>query len=231
MGRGGGDGVKTGSPGPNLIALDLGASTTVSPGVYYGKVARATDQFLMVVDQPAGAADRRVRVYLSDGEAPPEGDIEWFTGTLTGTSVDLTSASRRATFAGEVRDDSVRGTVTLGDGTPRPFFAVPAGDGAGIYEVTVDADGTYRGTAEDGGRFELEQSGENVMGTITMANGRTISLLAYDLTQVFSYPVTGSQPDSYLAFASPSGRYLIGRSGNVRGGTAGNNIIGLDKAC
>lgn len=223
--------MKSGSPGPNLVAVDLGASTTVTPGVYYGKVARVTDQLVMVVDEPAGAADRRVRVDLSDGEAPPEGDIEWFTGALTGSSLDLTSASGRATLRGEIRTDSVRGTVTLADGTPRPFLAVPAGDGAGIYEVTVDADGTYRGTAEDGGRFELRQSGENVTGTITMANGRTINLLAYDLTQVFGYPVKGSQPDSYLAFASPGGRYLIGRSGNVRGGTAGNNIIGLDKAC
>jgi hypothetical protein len=201
MGRGGGDALKSGSPGPNLIALDLGASTQVTPGVYYGKVARVTDQFLMVVDQPAGSPSRRVRVYLSDGEAPPEGNIEWFVGSLTGSSVNLTSASRRATFSGEIGSDSVKGTVTLPDGTPRPFFAVPAGDGAGIYEVRVDANGVYRGTAEDGSRFELNQSGENVTGTITTAGGRSISLLAYDLTQVFSYPVKGSQPDTYLAFA------------------------------
>ncbi len=231
MGRGGGDALKTGSPGANLIALDLGASTTVTPGVYYGKVDRVTDQFVMVVDQPAGSPDRRVRVYLSDGEAPPEGNIEWFVGPLTGSSVNLTSASKKAMLAADIGNDSVKGTVTLPDGRSRSLFAVPAGDGAGIYEVTVDANGTYRGTAEDGGRFELRQSGENVTGTITTANGRSISLLAYDLTQVFGYSVKGSQPDSYLAFASPSGRYLIGRSGNVRGGTAGNNIIGLDKAC
>jgi hypothetical protein len=70
-----------------------------------------------------------------------------------------------------------------------------------------------------------------VTGTITTPDGKSISLFAYDLTQVFAYPVKGSQPDSYLAFASPGGRNLIGRNGDVRGGTAGNNIIGLDKAC
>ena len=68
-------------------------------------------------------------------------------------------------------------------------------------------------------------------GTISTRQGLKIDLQAYDLTRVFDYKVKGSPPDKYLAFASPSGRYLIGRSGNVRGGTAGNNIIGLDKAC
>ncbi len=61
--------------------------------------------------------------------------------------------------------------------------------------------------------------------------GAPVTIFGYDLTHVFHYAQEGSQPDKYVAFASPGGRYLIGRNGDVRGGTAGNNIIGLDKAC
>ncbi|MGH9263788.1 MAG: hypothetical protein ACRD1D_03765 [Acidimicrobiales bacterium] len=230
LGRGG-DGVKTGAPGPNIIALDLGASSITSPGLYYGKVAMGTDQFAMQVDEPSGGS-RRVRVYLSDGEPEPEGDIEWFTGTVGGNNrFELTSASRNARMQGEIAADSVQGTVTLPDQPARPFFAVPAGDGAGIYEVTVTPDKKYTGTAEDGTRLELSQEGDVVQGTFFLQDGRRIGLLAYDLTRVYAYGVEGSKPDTFLAFASPGGRYLIGRSGDVRGGTAGNNIIGLDKAC
>ncbi len=191
---------------------------------YYGRLARATDQLAMALDPPA--ADGSRRVYLSDGEA--NGDIEWFPGAVTGGRLDLTSASGRARLTGEVTDTEVRGTVTLADGSSHPFSA---GDGAGIYEVEVLGDGRYVGTSDTGGRFVLRKDGDAVNGTITTADGREVGLAAYDLTRVFDYPVEGSVPDRYLAFASPGGRYLIGRSGNVRGGTAGNNIIGLDKAC
>ncbi|HEX2192796.1 MAG TPA: hypothetical protein VHH09_06340, partial [Acidimicrobiales bacterium] len=228
VGRGGVD-LKKGTPDANVIALDLADSTQPTPGIYYGKLARTTDQLAMALDPPAADGSRRVRVYLSDGE--PAGDIEWFPGSVTGGRLALTSASGRARLTGEVTDTAVRGTVTLADGSAHPFFAVPAGDGAGIYEVEVLGDGRYVGTSETGGRFVLRKDGDAVNGTITTADGREVGLAAYDLTRVFDYAVEGSVPDRYLAFASPGGRYLIGRNGDVRGGTAGNNIIGLDKAC
>ena len=231
VGRGGGDDLKAGRPGANLLALDLGASTSPTPGTYYGKVSMVTDQLVIVVDKPDAPEGSRIRAYLSDGEPPPGGNIEWFVGTLRGGRFDLTSASKKARLTGAVGSDSVSATVTLPNDQPRRVFAVPAGDGAGIYEVKVDASGLYTGTSESGGRLELHQDGHSVHGTITMPQGRAVSVLGYDLTQVFGYQVRGSQPDTYLAFASPSGRYIIGRSGDVRGGTSGTNIIGLDKAC
>jgi hypothetical protein len=229
VGRGGA--VQTGQPDANVISLDLGASTTTTPGVYYGKVGGGTDQLVMVMGEPDASGSKRVRVYLSDGEPEPEGDIQWFTGQITGNSFNLTSASKDATITGDVTVDGVAGQVTLPGGTPRPFFAVPAGDGAGIYDVTVTGAGRYDGTSEQGGKLTLQQNGNAVTGTIRTPDGRDIGLSAYDLTRVFAYPVKGSPPDKYVAFASPGGRYLIGRSGDVRGGTFGNNIIGLDKAC
>jgi hypothetical protein len=231
VGRGGGDAVKRGAPNDNLLALDLGPTRIPTPGVYYGKLAQTTDQLAMVVDQPAGQANRRVRVYLSDGEPEPEGDIEWFVGQIAGTRLDLTSAGGGAKLEGELTADYASGTVTLPGSRIHRFYAVPAGDGAGIYEVRVTPEKVYQGTSEDGGKLEIRQNGDVVQGTITTGDGRQFALLAYDLTRVFAYGVAGSQPDTYLAFASPGGRYLIGRSGDVRGGTSGNNIIGLDKAC
>ncbi len=231
VGRGGGEALKQGQPSPNLVALDLAASRSPSPGLYYGKLARTTDQFAMVVSPADATGARRVRVYLSDGEPEPEGDIEWFTGAVSGNRLELTSASGQASLVGEVSGEWARGTVTLPGGRSHPFFAVPAGDGAGIYEVEVTPDGRHIGTSEDGSRLALTRHGAAVNGTINTRDGQEIGLFAYDLTRVFEYGIEGSKPDKYLAFASPGGRYLIGRSGNVRGGTSGNNIIGLDKAC
>lgn len=233
IGRGGGERLKSGTPNGNIVSLDLAPTPIPTPGVYYGKLALTTDQMVLVVDQPSGQASRRVRVYLSDGEPEPEGDIEWFTGPVQGSRLDLTSASGEARLTGELTDDFAAGTVTLPGNRSHRFYAVPGGDGAGIYDVTVTADKAYRGTSENGGSFEIRQTDDRVQGTITTAEGRRIQLLAYDLTRVFPYGVEGSKPDTYVAFATPGGRYLIGRSGNVRGrcDPPCTNIIGLDKAC
>ena len=82
---------------------------------------------------------------------------------------------------------------TLADGSSHPFFAVPAGDGAGIYDVEVMGDGRYVGTSETGGRFVLRKDGDAVNGTITTGDGWEVGLAAYDLTRVFNdYGVEGS---------------------------------------
>jgi hypothetical protein len=223
MGRGGD--VKKGSPSANLLSLDLAASGVPAQGVYYGRAAMTIHQFAAVVD-PSGP---RMRVYFSDGL--DGGDIEWFTGPVNAGKFDLTSASKKARIVGDVTPDSVKGTVTLASGKQLPVFAGPAGDGAGIYDVEVTNDGRYVGTGEDGAKLEARKDGDRVIGTITPKLGAPVNVFGYDLTHVFHYAVEGSKPDKYVAFASPGGRYIIGRSGDVRGGTAGNNIIGLDKAC
>ena len=38
-------------------------------------------------------------------------------------------------------------------------------------------------------------------------------------------------PGEYVAVIAPGGSHWLGRSGNVRGGQSGLNIIGLDKKC
>jgi hypothetical protein len=229
VGRGG-DGLKQGRPDANVIALDLAASGLPTEGIYYGRLAKTIHQLAISVDPADGQGNRRLRMYLSDGL--PGGDIEWFVGTVPGSGViDITSADNKATLRGVLTATDAHGTVTLPKGDQHPFFAVPAGDGAGIYDIDVSADKHYTGTSEKGEKLDLRQAGHNIAGTITSPNGPTVNVIAYDLTEVFHYGQEGSQPDHYVAFASPGGRYFIGRSGNVRGGAFGSNIIGLDKAC
>jgi hypothetical protein len=228
VGRGGD--VRGGRPSENLIALDLPASDVPTPGVYYGRVAMSTDKMAFDINDLAGGR-RQLRAYVSDGEPEPAGDIEWFTSPITGDAFSLTSVSGNARIEGTIVADGVSGTITLPDSPPRRYFAAPAGDGAGIYDVTVMPDRGHVGTSEEGGRLELAYEQGMVMGRVVAPNGEAADLLGADLTQSYEYGVEGSMPGTYVAFAAPRGRFLIGRNGDVRGGRPGVNIIGLDKKC
>jgi hypothetical protein len=228
VGRGGA--VRQGRPSDNIVALDLAASPVPTPGVYYGRVAMVTDKLAFDIKDQGGGR-RQVRAYLSDAEPEPAGDIEWFSAATTGDTFSVTSAMRDARIDGAIAPDGVSGTVTLPDGVPRRYFAGPAGEGAGIYDVTVAQDRSHMGTSEEGGKLELAYKDGMVMGQVTTPTGEKVDLLGADLTEAYKYGIQGSVPDTYVAFAAPRGRFLIGRSGDVRAGTAGRNIIGLDKKC
>ncbi|MGH9222398.1 MAG: hypothetical protein ACRD2W_01030 [Acidimicrobiales bacterium] len=85
--------------------------------------------------------------------------------------------------------------------------------------------------SEEGGKLELSYRDGMVICVVTAPNGQTIDLLGADLTHSCQYGIEGSLPGTYVAFAAPSGRFLIGRDGDVRGGRPGLNVIGLDKKC
>jgi hypothetical protein len=227
VGRGGD--VRQGRPSENIVALDLGASDVPTPGVYYGRVAMTTDKLAFSVRNDAGG--RRLRAYVSDAEPEPGGDIQWFTSLITDDNFTLTSAMGDARIDGLVTADGIAGNLTLPGQPARRYYAAPAGDGAGIYDVTVREDRSHVGTSEDGGRLELAYRDGLVMGKVMPATGPAIDLLGADLAEAYKYGIQGSVPGTYVAFAAPRARFLIGRNGDVRGGTAGNNIIGLDKKC
>jgi hypothetical protein len=226
-GRGGA--VKGGKPNPNLIALDVQASDIPTPGFYFGKVAFERDVIGIKVDPPDADGNRRVRAYMSDSE--PQGDLQWFGGKVAGETVELVSASGDATLRATLEDDLILGELVLSGDRVRRFFALPAGDGAGIYDVTVHADGTMEGMSEEGGRLDAVQDGVFVELTLTTSDGRVFVSHPNDLTRALDYPVPGNQPDTYVAIVAPRGRFVFGRSGNVRGGSPGLFIIGLDKSC
>jgi hypothetical protein len=228
VGRGGN--VRQGRPTENIIALDLAAPEAATPGVYYGRVALTTDKLAFAIrDLPDGA--KQLRAYVSDAEPEPEGDIEWFVSPITGTNFTLTSASGNARIDGTIAADGVSGNLTLPGQPARKYFAATAGDGAGIYDVTVRDDRSHAGTSDQGGTLELTYKEGMVMGKVTAPNGEAVDLLGADLAHAYRYPVEGSLPGTYVAFAAPRGRFLIGRNGDVRGGHPGLNIIGLDKKC
>lgn len=227
VGRGGD--IRQGRPSENIIALDLAASPVPTPGVYYGRVALTTDKLAFDINNVNG--QRTLRAYVSDAEPEPAGDIEWFTSPVTGNTFSLTSASGKAKIDGTIADDGVSGTLTLPDQPARRYFAGPAGEGAGIYDVTVNADRSHTGTSFEGAKLTLSYQDGMVMGKVTDPAGASVDLLGADLTHAYKLGVEGSLPGTYVAFAAPRGRFLIGRNGDVRGGSAGLNIIGLDKKC
>ncbi|HVE47074.1 MAG TPA: hypothetical protein VNA57_10070 [Acidimicrobiales bacterium] len=228
QGRGGD--VRGGRPGPDVISLDLSADGEPTPGVYHGRVAGATDRLNFEIETKDGT--RTLRSYVSDSEPEPAGDIEWFTGSLTGSTFDLTSKMPGgARITGTVADDGISGELTLPDGRARRYFAAPSGQGAGIYTVQVDADRHHTGTSAQGGRLDLDYEDGTVMGTLTDPDGKEYPMLGADLAHAYRFGEEYSKPDTYLAFVAPRGRYVYGRSGNVRGGSGSTNIIGLDKKC
>ena len=50
-------------------------------------------------------------------------------------------------------------------------------------------------------------------------------------TDYGQYKAVNQVPGEYVAVIAPGGSHWLGRSGNVRGGSSGVNIIGLDKKC
>ncbi len=228
QGRGGD--VKGGNPDGNVIALDLSQEATPTPGVYHGRVAMSTDRLnFELKDNPDGT--RLVRVYLSDSEPEPAGDIEWWAEPFPGADFSMASKMGDASIAGTIADDGISGEVTLSDGVARRYFAAPSGQGAGIYTVEVASDRHHTGTSEQGATLDLIYDDGTVMGTLTSPDGQEFPMLGADLAHAYGYADEFSQPGTYTAFVAPRGRYVYGRNGNVRGGQSGLNIIGLDKKC
>jgi hypothetical protein len=136
-----------------------------------------------------------------------------------------------ATIAGTIADDGISGEVTLPGVPVHRYFAAPSGQGAGIYTVEVAADRHHTGTSEQGAKLDLIYRDGTVMGTLTAPDGEEYPMLGADLATAYRYTDEFSKPGTYTAFVAPRGRYVYGRNGNVRGGSSGLNIIGLDKKC
>jgi hypothetical protein len=177
----------------------------------------------------------------------------WFRGPVNEDSVNqleeevsLTSPGGQETLQiGQLDDREVRGAFTNAADRTSRFIAFPTFDGGGIYEVTLDEDLVYSGTSTDGSTLEGQPDEQgNVTGTITTADGKQIefftqnmALASAELLTEQGLPTTytqfadnGQVPGEYVAVVAPGGSHWFGRSGNVRGGSPGANIIGLDKS-
>ncbi|MGI9022043.1 MAG: hypothetical protein ACR2HV_02185 [Acidimicrobiales bacterium] len=208
QGRGGD--VRGGNPSANIVALDLDQGDRVTPGVFHGRVADATDRLnFEVKTNPDGS--RLVRSYVSDSEPEPAGDIQWFVDTVTGSDFALTSKNGDARITGTIADDGISGDLTLTDGVARRYFAAPSGQGAGIYTVEVGPDRRHTGTSEQGAKLDLRYENGTVMGTLASPEGEQFPMLGADLASAYRYDDEYSKPGTYTAFVAPRGRYVFGR--------------------
>lgn len=224
--------------------------------VYFGWLLTETTDMAAVafdISPPDADGARDVRAYVCDGLGPPDGMAVWFRGPVNEETVgqleemaSLTSPGGQEMLQiGYLDDLEVRGAFTNADGRTSRFIAYPAFAGGGIYEVTLDEDLIYTGTSTDGSTLEGQSSEEgNVTGTITTADGEEIefftqnmALASPELLAEQGLPTTYRQfaanaqvPGEYVAVVAPGGSHWFGRSGNVRGGSPGANIIGLDKS-
>jgi len=241
-----------------LIALLLIGANTSNPGrhegqhdVYFG--------FLLGTDRLAGVAIdlgapdkqglRALRAYVCDGFGPPQGMAIWFTAgvaTPPGAQplvVSSVTGHERLTMTA-VNERGVYGTFTNAGGAIIHFVAYTAIDGAGIYQVTLDESLRYTGVSTDGARLDAQASPDGTtVGTIKAPGGKAINftvkslalaspadLLAHGLSTDYTRYVANNQlPGEYVAVIAPGGSHWFGRSGAVRAGAPGSEIIGLDK--
>lgn len=204
------------------------------------------------VSAPNGEDARDVVAYVCNGVGGEEALAVWFKGVVsgalgeTGETQSLTSAGgQEELLIAALNDHEVFGSFTNAFGQSVRYAATPATGGAGIYEVTLDEDLNYTGTSTDGSRLEARADEEgNVQGTVTTADGekiefvsRTLALASpqelaeQGLSENFAnFEDRNLIPGEYVAVISPGADHWFGRSGNVRGGSPGANIIGLDKS-
>lgn len=199
------------------------AAAPMQSSVYFGAVGMTTDRLAIAFDGD------RMTAFLTDGE--PGGDAEWFEGSVENNRFDLRSASGRARIEGTAEMAQTHGTVVLADGVTRHFHTIPATHGAGIYDVTVTADGHYTGTSTDGSTLDARQSGDYVQGSLTLRGGEKIVFKNVDLSRVFQYSELGGQPGRYKLVVSRYGLVQMGRGGDaLEEGRPDNRIIALDLA-
>jgi hypothetical protein len=162
-----------------------------------------------------------------------------------GRTATITSASKRETLDVDQFDDRlVKGSFTDASGVRSQYVAYPAQAGAGIYEVTLDANLHYTGTSTDGSKVSADAGRDGlVAGKLTTSDGTTIpfairtlalaspaELKARGLSVNYRKDVKHSLvPGEYVAVIAPGGTHWLGRSGNIRGGLPAGEIIGLDK--
>lgn len=236
----------TTAPGGNATA----PATEVFFGYVFGRPEITAIAFDL--DPPGADGARTVRAYVCDGLGIPTGLALWFTGPVDpaktaglDTVVTLPSASGKETIEiGNVADFEIRGTFVDADKARFRFVSNPATAGAGIYQVTVDQELNYRGTSTVGDTLEGRLADGKVTGTLTTAAGEKIDFVqeviafasAARQAQVgnsgaaTAYKANSGVPGEYVAVLSPGGTAAFGRSGNVRKGTPGGDIIGLDKS-
>jgi hypothetical protein len=177
-------------------------------GSFVGKVA-GSNALISVVIAPAesGQNERAVEVYVTDGNRISES----FSGSISNNSFVAESDDGDSEVKGDLRGESVRGTVELPDDkTVRYKAARPAG-AAGLYDLTVSATGRLKGTSAGGigvtGRIELLEGTDVLEGTgvLRLADGRR---LRFDLAEAPASDLVGIRSGQVRLIVLPNGRVV-----------------------
>lgn len=181
-----------------------------------------------------------IRAYVCDGLPTDAGGFAlWFKGEAVTGELSLTAPKSTDTLTLTL-GDTVNGSVTFADGRTATFQAPVATDGAGIYEVTIGADNSYNGRSSVGDVLTATiindpsaPAGSRVVveGTFTPKGKSPVTFRSVSL---YDNPLA---VDSFVAVVmlNPNGGVpvildIAGRSGDVRGGSPGLNIIGMDES-
>ncbi|MEA2143448.1 MAG: hypothetical protein QOI64_1878 [Solirubrobacteraceae bacterium] len=232
------------------------AAKPAKTAVYFGWLlgTREPAAVAIEVDRADTKGMSRVRAYVCDGRGEPAGMAVWFGGPINAAATTKPGANAKLTSAGgnetlvldHVAAGRIQGSFKDEKGARRQFVAYPAIDGAGIYEVSLSQGLRYKGISTDGNRLAATaQKSGRTTGTITTAAGKKVKFAVQSLalatparlaarglpTDYGRYKEVNQVPGEYVAVIAPGGSHWLGRSGNVRGGQSGLNIIGLDKKC
>jgi hypothetical protein len=228
------------------------AAAQNSSASYFGFLLGTSRIAGVVIEvMPVDAQGRRpFRAYVCDGLGPPHGISIWFSGF---GPVEVAPSTRSLSFPSvtgreqlrftSVSDRALQGAFVDANGVVAPFIAYAAFDGAGIYQVTLDADLRYRGRSTTGDLLEgIADRAGNTSGTITTVDGERIpfdvnslalaapaDLAFHGLPDYTSFAALNQVPGEYVAVIAPGGSHWFGRSGAVQLGSPGLFIIGLDK--
>jgi hypothetical protein len=191
------------------------------------------------VSDADSSGKQTIRAYVCDGLPTDEGGFAlWFKGDVAPGELSLTApnSTDRLTLT---LGDTVDGSVTFADGRIATFQAPVVTDGSGIYNVTVGADGSYTGRSTMGDVLTatitndsavFDGSRDIVEGTFTPKGKSPVAFRSISLRD------ESLAVDSFVAVVmlNPNGGTpvvldMAGRSGDVRGGFPGGNIIGLDQ--
>lgn len=228
-------------------AAAQGAEEAAQQQVYFGWVLGSADIIAVAIDISAedDKGERTLLAYVCDGLGMPDGLARWYksVGTLEEQLSLTPPGGDEQLVISSIHPHSVTGAFTGKDGAARKFAAFRATDGAGIYDVILAEDLRYTGKSTNGSVLDAQATDEGrVTGTITTADGAEVSFSLSVLARLEEEALTEAGlspaflefadvsivPDSYVAVISPGGAFWLGRSGDIRKGEVGNNIIGLD---
>jgi hypothetical protein len=187
-------------------------------GTFVGKV-RTTDAFVSVVAAPVvkGQDKREITVFVCDAKRL----CESFTGSASGNGFVAAAAGGEGEAKGKLSAKAATGSIELPDGKTVRYKAGQATATAGLYELTVSANGKIRGASASGvgltGKSTLPEPGT---GSLKLADGKRVK---FDATENSADNPSGMRAGQVRLIVTPD--YKLSGAGRSAGGGDVNFFI------